>query len=114
MQNKEADFGDMSTLSSLTNSAVNKGYTENFIVNEEGLFAPAVDKHFLPGQTKIDNFYRFEGASDPQDNAILYLLKTDDGTKGMLIDAYGADANDLITDFIKQVEEMHKTEAEQR
>ncbi len=111
---KEAEHSteDMNTLSSLTTSAVKKGYAENFTVKSGKLHAPAVDKYFGPQEVRIDNFYRFEGASDPGDNAILYCIVTQDGVKGMLIDSYGHGSNSAIGEFIKKVEEIHKVEAE--
>lgn len=111
MQNKKASFENMNTLSSLTDTAFNKGYTDNFRVEEDGLFAPATGIHYLPNEVKIDNFYRFEGASDPDDNSILYCIETHDGVKGTLIDSYGANNDDLISEFIKDVEEIQKAEA---
>lgn len=111
MQNQKASFENMNTLSSLTDTAFNKGYTDNFRVEEDGLYAPATDIHYLPNEVKIDNFYRFEGASDPDDNSILYCIETHDGVKGTLIDSYGANNNDLISEFIKEVEEIQKAEA---
>eukprot|EP01012_Entosiphon_sulcatum_P058038 TRINITY_DN81968_c0_g1_i1.p1 TRINITY_DN81968_c0_g1~~TRINITY_DN81968_c0_g1_i1.p1 ORF type:complete len:114 (+),score=19.80 TRINITY_DN81968_c0_g1_i1:51-392(+) len=111
MQNKKASFENMNTLSSLTETAFNKGYTDNFRMEEDGLYAPATDIHYLPNEVKIDNFYRFEGASDPDDNAILYCIETHDGVKGTLIDAYGANSEELINNFIKEVEEIQKAEA---
>ncbi len=103
----------MNTLSSLTETAVKKGYTENFQVSDGGLLAPSTEVCYLPQEVKIDNFYRFEGTSDPDDNAILYCLQTNDGVKGMLIDSYGAGADEKISEFIKRVEEIHKVEAEE-
>ncbi len=111
MQNQKASFENMNTLSSLTETAFNKGYTDNFRVEEDGLYAPATDIHYLPNEVKIDNFYRFEGASDPDDNSILYCIETHDGVKGTLIDSYGANNDDLISEFIKDVEEIQKAEA---
>ncbi|MBN8670128.1 MAG: hypothetical protein ACK4EY_15025 [Flavipsychrobacter sp.] len=111
MQNQKASFENMNTLSSLTDTAFNKGYTDNFRVEEDGLYAPATDIHYLPNEVKIDNFYRFEGASDPDDNSILYCIETHDGVKGTLIDSYGANNDDLIGEFIKEVEEIQKAEA---
>ncbi len=104
----------MNTLSSLTETALRKGFSENFSVDKSGklLKAPSTGNSYHPQDVKIDNFYRFEGASDPADNAILYCLETNDGTKGMLIDSYGHDADAAISEFIKKVEEIHKTEAE--
>lgn len=111
-QDAQESADSMNTLSSLTETAVKKGYTENMTVKGGKLYAPSVNNYYRPQDVKIDNFYRFEGASDPGDNAILYCLQTNDGTKGMLIDSYGHDADAAISEFIKKVEEIHKTEAE--
>jgi len=112
MSIQEGNLDSMNTLSSLTDSVIKKGYTENFQMQPEGLYAPSTNIHYAPNEVKIDNFYRFEGASDPQDSAILYSLETHDGIKGMLIDSYGSDADAMITEFIKEVEHIHKAEAE--
>ncbi|MBS1772817.1 MAG: hypothetical protein JST82_08150 [Bacteroidetes bacterium] len=104
----------MSTLTSLIETANNKGYKENFMVQDDGLYAPTTEIHYLPNEVTIDNFYRFEGASNPDDNAILYFIETHDGIKGTLVDSYGAGADMLITEFIKEVEEIHKKEAESK
>lgn len=105
---------NMNTLSSVTESAVRKGFSENFSVDKFGklLKSPSTGNNYHPQDVKIDNFYRFEGDSDPADNAILYCLETNDGIKGMLIDSYGHDADAAIGEFIKKVEEIHKAEAE--
>lgn len=108
MQNTEANYEDMATLSTVTTKSIQRGYTENFKVTEQGLYGATTDIYYLPNEVKIDNFYRFEGASDPQDNSILYLLETHDGVKGILIDSYGADADDFITDFIRDIPEVPK------
>jgi hypothetical protein len=34
-------------------------------------------------------YYRFEGASNPDDNVVLYVIETSRGEKGLLLDAYG-------------------------
>ena len=39
--------------------------------------------------------YRFEGMSDPDDNAVVYALEAADGTKGVIVDAYGTYAQNL-------------------
>lgn len=111
MQNQEANFEDMNTLSSCTNSVVRKGYTELFQAKEEGLFAPSNKRHYKANEVRIDNFYRFEGASNPSDSSILYILQTHDGVKGLLIDSYGMATDEQISQFIKDVETIKKTEA---
>lgn len=101
----------MNTLSACMNKANETGYTESFEMSDSGLFAPSVERHYKPGQVHIVNFYRFEGESDPSDNSILYVIETDDGTKGVLLDAYGAYASEHIGAFIKEVDEMNKKKA---
>ncbi len=89
------------------NTEVQKGYSANFVVDENGKLS-GNEKTFTPDEVKIVNFYRFEGYSDPSDNSILYVIETNDGTRGTLVDAYGAVADEHVGKFIKQVEEIHK------
>jgi hypothetical protein len=98
----------MKTLSESVNESLEKGYTENFKVIEKGLSSEDEKSIYIPQDIAITNFYRFEGYSDPQDNSILYLIETNDGRKGTLIDAYGAEADSKISNFIRDVEDIHK------
>lgn len=99
---------DMKTLSECSNKLVKDGFTEDFTVNEKGLFSEKAQKAYKPEKVHIVNFFRFEGASDPDENAILYAIETDDGKKGILIDAYGAYADAKVSKFIQQVEDISK------
>lgn len=103
----QSTLGAMTTLATSVNKLVADGYTGNFKVDEQGLLAEN-EKHYKPSQVHIKNFFRFEGASDPADNSILYAIELDDGTKGTLIDAYGSNDDANIGKFIKQVEDMEK------
>ena len=98
----------MPTLSQCINKSIQEGYSENFKVTDKGLTTDKQDKFYSPEQVRISNFYRFEGQSDPQDNAILYCLETDDGMRGTLVDAYGVYADEMLSLFITEVEEIHK------
>ena len=99
---------DMRTLASCVNKLVLDGYTENFQVTEDGLFSPNANKYYQPNELRIINFFRFEGASDPADNSILYAIETHDGTKGTLTDAYGAYGEEHVQKFIEQVQDIEK------
>lgn len=98
----------MKTLSEGVNESIAKGYTENFKVLTQGLCTEDEKFVYVPQDVAITNFYRFEGYSDPQDNSILYLIKTNDGRRGLLIDAYGPEADMKISNFIRKVEDIHK------
>jgi len=98
----------METLSEATNKAAEKGFTKSFKVLGKGLTTDDETKFYTPEEIRIDNFYRFEGYSDPMDNAILYLIETNDNVKGTLIDAYGAYADAKLSKFIHDVEDIQK------
>lgn len=87
---------------------IEEGYTENYKVNDTGLLSLETEKNYQPDQVHIRNFFRFEGASDPDENAILYAIETSDGSKGTLIDAYGTYADAHTGKFIKEVEDIQK------
>ncbi len=108
IDNKNDATPKMKTLSESVNEAVENGYKENFQVGSKGLTTGDKNNSYAPMDIAISSFYRFEGYSDPQDNAILYLIKTNDGRKGTLIDAYGAQADATISKFVRDVEDIQK------
>lgn len=98
----------MNTISECIHSAVKAGYTRDFFMNDQGLSYNGAGKVYLPDEVTIKNFYRFEGESDPADSSILYLLRTHDGARGTLLDAYGVYSDEQIAQFIKAVGEIEK------
>lgn len=108
MTGGEEALPTMNTLTERVNKAIKNGYTDNFKVTNNGLFSEKTEKVYLPPQVTIKDFYRFEGESDPADNAIMYVIETHDGLKGILIDAYGTYADAKINKFIADVEAINK------
>ncbi len=99
----------MPTLSEKINKALEQGYTENFKISTRGLTDEMGGKYYPASEVHIPNFHRFEGYSDPQDNAILYWIETSDGRKGILVDAYGPYSDVKVSNFIREVENIQKT-----
>jgi hypothetical protein len=100
---------DMRTMSECVNKLARDGYTEGFSINEKGkMVSSSKNKTYTAEKVHIVNFFRFEGASDPDENAILYAIETDDGLKGTLTDAYGAYADPNVSKFIQSVEDISK------
>jgi hypothetical protein len=98
----------MNSLAICLNKMVKEGYTEDFRITERGLESLHRHSNYKPEQIEIINFFRFEGESDPDDNAILYVIETNDGTKGILIDVFGVYNNPKVSKFIKNVETVKK------
>ena len=105
---KTSTLSDMKTLVSCLNNLVRDGYTEDFKVSEMGLLSLQHERKYSPQEVQVVNFYRFEGASDPADNSILYVIETNDGIKGTITDAYGPYADQTVTKFFEEVEEVNK------
>lgn len=106
--NTDSSTEEMKTLSSCINKLVLDGYTEDFKASEQGLLSLQHERLYQPREIDVVNFFRFEGASDPADNTILYVIRTSDGIKGTLVDAYGPYADRIVEKFMQEVEEINK------
>lgn len=98
----------MKSLSYVMNKAVEDGYKANFEATKKGIKEVGSGKIYEPDKLHVVNFYRFEGASDPADNSILYVIEAEDGTKGMLVDAYGAYSDPDVDRVIKKIPVIEK------
>lgn len=101
----------MKSLSTCLNKMVADGYVEDFRISDRGLESLKSGKSYRPEEIQVVNFFRFEGMSDPDDNAILYVIKTNDATKGTLIDGYGVYMDTKLSAFMKEVEIIQKKTA---
>ena len=55
-------------------------------------------------QFEIDEFHRFEGMSDPEDQSIVHAISSVDGhIKGILVSAYGAYASGLTQELVRKL-----------
>jgi len=83
------------TLSEATKDLHAKGFTEDFNTWDSRRLLDYIkgkDNKYIA----IVDFIRFEGTSDMGSNTILYVLETSDGTKGVLVDAYGTYAGQTV------------------
>jgi hypothetical protein len=98
----------MKSLATCLNKVFNDGYTEDFKVTDQGLFSIQHERIYQPEDINVVNFFRFEGTSNPDDEAVLYVIETNDGIKGTLTDAYGVYMDPQIAAFMKRVEHITK------
>ena len=93
----------MRTLSSAIERLAARGFTAHFGVVDDRLRAFDSGKTFVAGELVIREFQRFEGVSDPDDMAIVYAIETTDGTRGSLVDAFGAYSSPTVSRFMHAV-----------
>ena len=81
-----------------------QGYTEDF--NIKGNYIDStLSKHQLsPDDFKVDKVFRFEGESDPEDQAVLYAISSEKySLKGTLVNAYGIYSDSGANEIIKKL-----------
>ena len=80
-----------------------EGYTEDFNLLDHGIEDQAMKVNYNPANFNIIKTYRFEGMTNPDDSSILYVIETDNGIKGTLVDAYGAYADTMSQEMIEKM-----------
>ncbi|MFN4762626.1 phosphoribosylpyrophosphate synthetase [Gillisia sp. Q332] len=81
---------DYGTLSQAINKLkLEEGYEYDFNLLDEKIELKSQKEHFNTEEFDVDKVLRFEGMSNPDDNAILYAITTHNGKKGVLVDGYG-------------------------
>jgi hypothetical protein len=90
-------------LSEAINDLKLRGYTEDFNLKPTCIECSSLNLQLHPDAFAIDEFYRFEGMSNPDDNSIVFAISSNGGIKGVLVDAYGVYAENLNDDMIKRL-----------
>ena len=80
-----------------------RGYTRDFNLTPNCISCTELDLQWHPEDFQVDEFHRFEGMSNPDDNSILFAISAKDGTKGTLVDAYGTYADNLTEPMIRKL-----------
>jgi hypothetical protein len=91
------------TLVEAINDSRNRGYSIDFNLMENQIECLSTKRAWEPEELTVVKFYRFEGASNPSDNSILYLIETPDGGKGLLVDSYGAEHGGISSGIIRRL-----------
>jgi hypothetical protein len=92
------------TLLDALNDLKKRGYTTDFNLAFDKVKCASTGVCLSPSQFKITEHYRFEGMSNPDDNAIVYAIESKDGNmKGVLVSAYGAYADGVSTEMIQKL-----------
>ncbi|TDO22954.1 phosphoribosylpyrophosphate synthetase [Pedobacter duraquae] len=101
---------EMKTLTQVMQVLDQRGYTIDFNLEDVSSDSP---QHLLksdPERFVIDHVYRFEGDTDPDDEAILYAVSSvDKSLMGIFVNGYGISAetvDSVVIDRLKKREEL--------
>lgn len=96
----------MTTLSEITNLLKERGYDIDFNLKENCLECSGNFLQLFPGDFIVDKHYRFEGLSDPADEAIVYAISSQKyNLKGVLVNGYGISSDKIADEMIKALDE---------
>jgi hypothetical protein len=102
-------MGTMTTLSEVTNLLKERGYTMDFNLKEDCLECGGNFLKLFPGDFVIDKIYRFEGTSDPADEAIVYAISSEKfKMKGVLVNGYGVSSDKITSEMIAALDEKNE------
>ncbi|MAW96545.1 MULTISPECIES: phosphoribosylpyrophosphate synthetase [unclassified Leeuwenhoekiella] len=96
-----------SSLSKAIEDLKDKGYDTDFNLVDEGIESKHLKKTWNAGQIEVEDAMRFEGMTNPGDNSVLYVINTDSGEKGLLVDAYGAYSGQISQEMIQKLKIEH-------
>lgn len=92
------------TLSQAIEALKALGYVQDFNLTETCIECSSLAKSIQPDEFEVDEVYRFEGMTNPDDSSVLYAITSSHhGIKGLLVDAYGAYSSPLNAEMIEKL-----------
>lgn len=89
------------TVSQAITGLKERGYTLDF--NLKSNCIECGDQKFNSQDFEITEFHRFEGSSDPGDEAIVYAIESRNGLKGVLVNAFGVYSEPVSDEMMRKL-----------
>jgi hypothetical protein len=78
-----------------------RNYTFDFNLSENCLVCN--NQRFNTDDFEITEVYRFDNATDPDDEAVLYAIESKNGVKGVLVSGYGVSAEGMSAEMAQKL-----------
>lgn len=79
-----------------------RGFNIDFNLEPDRVYCPQADIALKPAEFEITEFYRFEGESDPADEAVVYAIEGK-GQKGVLVTGFGISAEGMAEEMVEKL-----------
>ena len=89
------------TVSNAIEALRKQGYTTDFKIESDAITCN--EEKFDVKNFDVVDVYRYEGNSDPADEAAVYAIKSSNGLKGILITGYGASADEVSAEILEKL-----------
>lgn len=95
----------MTTLTEVLENLKQEGYTADFNLKSTCLVCLGNTLQIHPEDFVVDRHYRFEGATDPGDEAILYAISSEKhNLKGTLVNGYGIYSDEMSNEMMRALQ----------
>ena len=91
------------TVAEAVNGLKQRGYTFDFNLEADHISCADPSLSLRPEEFSITEVYRFEGDSDPADEAIVYAIESRHGQKGVLVNGYGVSADEIGEEMVEKL-----------
>jgi hypothetical protein len=88
------------TVAEAVNGLKQRGFSIDFNLEADRIFCMKTPLSLKPADFEITEFYRFEGPSDPADEAAVYAIESRSGQKGVLVTGFGISAEGVGEEMI--------------
>jgi hypothetical protein len=85
-----------------------RGYSIDFNLEPGRLVCHQTPLSLAPADFEITEVYRFEGNSDPADEAAVYAIESVNGQKGLLVTGYGISAEGVGEEMVEKLTSRYK------
>jgi len=93
------------TVSEAIDNLRSQGYTTDFNLVENALVCNSDKSVYSEDHLVINDIYRYEGDSDPGDEATVYAIQSTSGIKGILVTGYGMSGNEDTNHILMKLEQ---------
>lgn len=92
------------TVVAAINGLKERGYELDFNIAFNNIAYTQKNIGLNPDEFEIVEVYRFEGETNPSDQAVVYAIESKDGgRKGTMVSAYGVYADDISGELIRKL-----------
>lgn len=95
------------TVAEAVNGLKQRGYSIDFNLEADQICCEKTPLSLSPAEFEITEFYRFEGPSDPADEAVVYAIESKKGEKGLLVTGFGISAEGISEAMIEKLTVKH-------
>lgn len=95
------------TVSQAVDGLRKRGYVTDFSIEKDCIICYDTPLRLKPDEFEITEVYRYEGESDPGDEAVVYAIESKHGQKGILINGFGVSTDSGSDQMIEKLSVRH-------